>query len=93
MLCDSLSTTRLGPLDKVTLTIIMKCSDVDDDLCPSRDRENSCLTGSVPNDESSVLGTVLCNDGSLGQSSTKGYGKPEICAIITYHREHPQGFV
>ena len=67
----------LGPLDKVILTIVMKPSDVDDDPGPSRDWENSCLTGSVPNDESSVLGTVLYDDRCLG-SSTKGYGDPEI---------------
>ena len=46
----------------------MKPSDIDDNLCPSRDRENSCLTGSVPNDESSILGTVLYDDRCLGSS-------------------------
>ena len=80
-------------MDKVTLTIIMKRSKVDGDLGPSRDRENDCLTGSVPNDESSVLGTVLPDDRCLGSSLTKGYGKPGICVTITYHREHPQSFV
>ena len=61
----------------------MKCSDVDDDLCPSRDRENSCLTGSVSNSESSVLGTVLCNDGCLGQSLTKFMPKSTRPALTT----------
>ena len=61
----------------------MKCSDVDDDLCPSRDRENSYLTGSVPNSESSVLGTVLCNYGCLGQSLTKFMPKSTRPALTT----------
>ena len=75
----------------MTLTIVMKSSDVDDDLCPSRDRENGCLTGSVSDDESSILGTALPNDRCLGPSLTKGYA--EIRVTITYYREHPQSFV
>ena len=49
----------------MTLTIIMKSNDVDDDLAPGRDREHSCLAGSVSDDESSVLHTVLRNDTDL----------------------------
>ena len=70
----------------------MNRSNVDDDLRTSRDRENSCLTGFIPNGESSVLGTVLYDGRCLG-SSTKDYGNSEICVAITYYREHSHGFV
>ena len=49
----------------MTLTIIMKSNDVDDDHAPSRNREHSYLAGSVSDDESSVLDTVLRNDMDL----------------------------
>ena len=57
---------------KVSLTIIMKSSDINDDLAPGTDRKHSCLTCSISDDESSVLGTVLRNDMCLGLSSTEG---------------------
>jgi len=60
----------------------MKPSDVDDNLCPGRDRENSRLTDSVPNDESSVLCTVLYDDRRLG-SSMKDYDNSEIRLLLT----------
>ena len=61
----------------MTLTIVMKSGNVDGDLAPSRDRKHSCLTDSVSDDESSVLGTVLRDDLCLGLSSTKSMATPK----------------
>ena len=73
----------------------MKSNDVDADRTPSEDREHSGLTCSVSDDERSILGAVLRNGRYLGSSQTITYGDLGICVIVimTYGREHPQGFV
>jgi len=43
----------------------MKARDVNGDLAPCRNRDHYCLTGSVPNGEGGVLGTVLRNNRHL----------------------------
>ena len=53
--------TRVGPVDKVTLTVVMKASDVNHNAAPCRNRDHRRFTGSVSNDERRVLCAVLRN--------------------------------
>ena len=71
----------------------MEPSDVDRDLAPSRDVENSCLTRLVASDERGVLGTVFWNGGCLGSPWRIIGGNSEIRVTTTYRWEHPQCFV
>jgi hypothetical protein len=47
--------------DSVTLTVVVKSSDVDLDSSPSRDREHNRPTGCVSNNEGGILGAILRN--------------------------------
>jgi len=70
----------------------MQSNDIDGDIGPSRDREHSCLTDFISNDERGVFGAVLWNTGYLVQSTIVG-DNSEIYVIITYGRKHSQGLI
>ena len=61
VLCSSLSAAWVGSLDEVSLTVVMKTSDVNDDPAPRRNRDYGCLTSFVSNDERGILRAVLRN--------------------------------
>ena len=49
----------MSSLDRMTLTVVIKASDVNSDPAPRRNWDHYRLTGFVPNDERGIPGTVL----------------------------------
>ena len=80
-------------VDEAVLTIIMKSRDTDGGHGPGRDRERNRFPGFISNAEGGVLGTTLRNETCLELWSIVTCNNSEICGMVAYHREHPQGFV